>query len=118
MLVVHRLGVSQSDCIVGLGGELDLPYEMVKYDRAPRAGPRGLQGPSIPCGAGPVIQDGDRSGADRPLGSSRAATCQLRRISRWMVERCRPRRSAMRGTDIFASHSWKMSFRSSKVRWL
>ncbi len=33
MLTVHHLGVSQSDRIVWLCEELEIPYELVRYDR-------------------------------------------------------------------------------------
>jgi glutathione S-transferase len=59
MLTVHHLGISQSDRIVWLCEELKVPYEMVKYDRAPN----GLAPPEYkalhPAGTAPVITDGD-----------------------------------------------------------
>ena len=35
MLTVHHLGISQSDRIVWLCEELEIPYELKKYDRDP-----------------------------------------------------------------------------------
>lgn len=59
MITVHHLGVSQSDRIVWLMEELDLPYELQWYDRgedflAP-ADYRALH----PAGTAPIITDGD-----------------------------------------------------------
>ena len=60
MLTVHHLGVSQSDRVVWLCEELEIPYELVRYDRDPvtRLAPpeyRALH----PFGTAPVITDGD-----------------------------------------------------------
>jgi glutathione S-transferase len=60
MLVVHHLGISQSDRIVWLCEELGIPYELVRYQRDPvtRLAPpeyRALH----PFGTAPVITDGD-----------------------------------------------------------
>ena len=60
MITIHHLGVSQSDRIVWLMEELELPYELKWYDRgedmlAPAAY-RALH----PLGTAPVIHDGDR----------------------------------------------------------
>jgi len=59
MIVIHHLGVSQSDRIVWLMEELGLPYELKWYDRgadflAP-AEYRALH----PAGTAPIIEDGD-----------------------------------------------------------
>lgn len=59
MITIHHLGVSQSDRIVWLMEELDLPYELKWYDRgddflAP-AQYRALH----PAGTAPIITDGD-----------------------------------------------------------
>lgn len=58
MLIVHHLGVSQSERIVWLCEELGLQYELKKYDRSPVFSPPELQA-LHPIGAAPVIQDGD-----------------------------------------------------------
>jgi len=60
MLIVHHLGISQSDRIVWLCEELDIPYELIRYARDPvtRMAPpeyRALH----PFGTAPVITDGD-----------------------------------------------------------
>ena len=60
MLTVHHLGKSQSERIVWLCEELDLPYELKVYDRHPvtrlaQADYKALH----PIGAAPVITDGD-----------------------------------------------------------
>ncbi len=60
MLVVHHLGISQSDRIVWLCEELAIPYELIRYDRdsVTRMAPpeyRALH----PFGTAPVITDGD-----------------------------------------------------------
>ena len=59
MITIHHLGVSQSERIVWLMEELDLPYELTWYDRgsdflAP-AEYRALH----PAGTAPIITDGD-----------------------------------------------------------
>ena len=60
MLTVHHLGVSQSERIVWLCEELDLPYELKVYDRdaVTRLAPPEYKA-LHPIGAAPVIQDGD-----------------------------------------------------------
>jgi glutathione S-transferase len=60
MLIVHHLGISQSDRIVWLCEELGIPYELIRYERDPvtRLAPpeyRALH----PFGTAPVITDGD-----------------------------------------------------------
>jgi glutathione S-transferase len=60
MLIIHHLGVSQSDRIVWLMEELGLPYELVWHQR----GPDGLAQASYlalhPAATAPVVQDSDR----------------------------------------------------------
>jgi glutathione S-transferase len=60
MLTVHHLGVSQSDRIVWLCEELEIPYDFVKYDRDPvtRLAPVAYKA-LHPCETAPVITDGD-----------------------------------------------------------
>ena len=60
MLTVHHLGISQSDRIVWLCEELELPYTFVKYDRDPmtRMAPAAYKA-LHPFGTAPVINDGD-----------------------------------------------------------
>jgi glutathione S-transferase len=60
MLTVHHLGISQSERIVWLCEELDIPYDLVRYerDKVTRLAPaqyRALH----PAGTAPVITDGD-----------------------------------------------------------
>lgn len=60
MIVVHHLGVSQSERIVWLFEELGLPYQLERYDRDPvtRLAPpeyRKLH----PIGIAPIITDGE-----------------------------------------------------------
>tara|TARA_R110000823_G_scaffold47903_9_gene121830 strand:+ start:17183 stop:17827 length:645 start_codon:yes stop_codon:yes gene_type:complete len=59
MITVHHLGVSQSDRIVWLLEELELPYELKWYDR----GEDFLAPPEYralhPVGTAPIITDGD-----------------------------------------------------------
>lgn len=59
MLTVHHLGKSQSERIVWLCEELDLPYELKVYDRDPvtRLAPPEYKA-LHPMGAAPVIDDG------------------------------------------------------------
>lgn len=60
MLIVHHLGVSQSERIVWLCEELGIPYELKLYDRDPvtRMGPPEYKA-LHPMGTAPIITDGD-----------------------------------------------------------
>ena len=60
MLIVHHLGVSQSERIVWLCEELGIAYELKLYDRDPvtRAGPPAYKA-LHPVGTAPIITDGD-----------------------------------------------------------
>lgn len=59
MITIHHLGVSQSDRVVWLMEELNLPYELKWYDR----GEDFLAPPEYralhPVGTAPIITDGD-----------------------------------------------------------
>jgi glutathione S-transferase len=58
MLTVHHLGVSQSDRIVWLCEELEIPYDLVRYERDPvtRLAPAAYKA-LHPYGTAPVIED-------------------------------------------------------------
>lgn len=60
MITVHHLGISQSDRIVWLCEELEIPYDLVRYDRDPvtRLAPAEYKA-LHPSGTAPVITDGD-----------------------------------------------------------
>lgn len=60
MLTVHHLGVSQSERIVWLCEELEIPYTLKRYDRDPvtRMGPPEYKA-LHPLGTAPIITDGD-----------------------------------------------------------
>ena len=60
MLTVHHLGVSQSERIVWLCEELEIPYELKRYARDPvtRLAPAEYKA-LHPIGTAPVITDGD-----------------------------------------------------------
>ena len=60
MLVVHHLGISQSERIVWLCEELEIPYQLVHYERDPvtRLAPASYRA-LHPFGTAPVITDGD-----------------------------------------------------------
>jgi glutathione S-transferase len=60
MLTVHHLGISQSERIVWLCEELDLTYELKRYDRdkVTRLAPPPLKA-LHPMGTAPVITDGN-----------------------------------------------------------
>jgi glutathione S-transferase len=60
MLIVHHLGVSQSDRIVWLCEELEIPYELKRYERDPetRLAPPDYRA-LTPFGTAPVVSDGD-----------------------------------------------------------
>jgi glutathione S-transferase len=59
MITIHHLGVSQSDRVVWLLEELEMPYELKWYDR----GADFLAPPEYralhPAGTAPIISDGD-----------------------------------------------------------
>jgi glutathione S-transferase len=60
MLILHHLGLSQSDRVVWLLEELGVPYQLRWYNR----GADGLMPPEYlalhPAATAPVLQDGDR----------------------------------------------------------
>jgi glutathione S-transferase len=58
MLTVHHLGVSQSERVVWLCEELEIPYELKRYDRDRGAAPPEYKA-LHPAGVAPVITDGD-----------------------------------------------------------
>jgi glutathione S-transferase len=60
MLTVHHLGISQSDRIVWLCEELEVPYRLLRYERDPvtRLAPADYKA-LHPFGTAPVITDGD-----------------------------------------------------------
>ena len=60
MLTVHHLGISQSERIVWLCEELEIPYQLVRYDRDPdtRLAPKEYKA-LHPFGTAPVITDGE-----------------------------------------------------------
>jgi glutathione S-transferase len=59
MLVIHHLGISQSERIVWLCEELNVPYQLIRYERDPatRLAPPEYKG-LHPAGNAPVIVDG------------------------------------------------------------
>lgn len=60
MLTVHHLGISQSDRIVWLCEELDIPYKLVRYERVGGMGGGPAEYKALyPFGTAPVITDGD-----------------------------------------------------------
>jgi glutathione S-transferase len=59
MLTVHHLGKSQSERIVWLCEELELPYELVLYEREPIGAAPPAYKALHPYGTAPVITDGD-----------------------------------------------------------
>lgn len=60
MLTVHHLGKSQSERIVWLCEELDIPYELKRYTRDPVTMLAPTDYKALhPIGAAPVITDGD-----------------------------------------------------------
>ncbi len=60
MLTIHHLGISQSERVVWLCEELDIPYELKHYTRDPvtRLSPPELKA-LHPAGTAPVMDDGD-----------------------------------------------------------
>ncbi len=62
MLTVHHLGKSQSERIVWLCEELDIPYELKHYARAPVMAPAGYRALD-PVGLPPVITNTTKEGS-------------------------------------------------------
>ncbi|HEY4040284.1 MAG TPA: glutathione S-transferase family protein [Rhodopila sp.] len=59
MVTVHHLGVSQSERIVWLFEELEIPYELKRYERDPASGLAPAAYKALhPMGIAPVITDG------------------------------------------------------------
>src|ERR1700733_5115182 len=59
MITVHHLGVSQSQRIVWLFEELEIPYRLKRYDRDPASGLAPAAYKTLhPMGIAPVITDG------------------------------------------------------------
>ncbi|MBL9015948.1 MAG: glutathione S-transferase [Myxococcales bacterium] len=65
MITVHHLNNSRSQRVLWLLEELELPYEIVKYERDPKTllAPPSLQA-IHPLGKSPVITDGDKTIAE------------------------------------------------------
>jgi glutathione S-transferase len=59
MLVVHHLGVSQSERVVWLCEELGIPYELVRHAREPSFAAPPAYKAIHPAGMAPTIVDGD-----------------------------------------------------------
>jgi glutathione S-transferase len=59
MITVHHLGVSQSERIVWLFEELEIPYQLRRYERDPASGLAPSSYKALhPMGIAPVITDG------------------------------------------------------------
>ena len=60
MITIHHLGISQSERIIWLCEEYDIPYEVVRHERDPetRLAPESYKA-LHPMGTAPVIADGD-----------------------------------------------------------
>ncbi len=59
MLTVHHLAISQSERIVWLCEELELPYQLVRYSRDPETGLAPADYKALhPAGTAPIITDG------------------------------------------------------------
>jgi glutathione S-transferase len=58
MLTVHHLAKSQSERIVWLCEELELPYDFVRYEREPSGAAPAAYKALSPFGTAPVLQDG------------------------------------------------------------
>jgi glutathione S-transferase len=71
MLTVHHLGKSQSERIVWLCEELELPYELKIYARAPVMAPEDYRA-LHPIGSAPVITDTTTDGREITLAESAA----------------------------------------------
>ncbi|KAK5937682.1 hypothetical protein PMZ80_009811 [Knufia obscura] len=62
MLILHHLGISQSERIVWLLEELELPYELVVHTRSPVTSPESLKSqPGNATGKAPFFEDTDEN---------------------------------------------------------
>jgi glutathione S-transferase len=61
MLTVHHLGASQSERIVWLCEELEIPYRLERYDREPNSSAPPTYKALHAIGTAPIITDGDIS---------------------------------------------------------
>lgn len=60
MIVVHHLGVSQSERVVWLMEELGIDYKLVKHNREPLMSPESLKSlPGNKTGKAPFIEDSE-----------------------------------------------------------
>jgi glutathione S-transferase len=59
MLTIHHLGTSQSERIVWLCEELDVPYELIRYERLPTQAAPPEYKALHPLGTAPTITDGN-----------------------------------------------------------
>jgi glutathione S-transferase len=59
MLTVHHLGTSQSERIVWLCEELDIPYDLIRYEREETKAAPAAYKALHPMGTAPIITDGD-----------------------------------------------------------
>ncbi|AOR76379.1 glutathione S-transferase family protein [Novosphingobium resinovorum] len=60
MIVIHHLGISQSDRIIWLCEELEVPYELKLYKRDPETGLAPAEYRALtPFGTAPIISDGE-----------------------------------------------------------
>jgi len=62
MLILHHLGISQSERIVWLLEELELPYKLVRHTRSPILSPESLKSqPGNALGRAPFLEDTDEN---------------------------------------------------------
>jgi glutathione S-transferase len=87
---VHHLNNSRSQRVLWLLEELQVPYEVVRYQRNPRTrlAPPALKG-VYPLGKSPVIEDGERKFAETGL------------IVEYLVDHYGPHLAPERGTEPF-----------------
>jgi len=90
LIRVHHLNNSRSQRVLWLLEELQVPYEVVPYQRDPRTmlAPAALR-KVFPLGKAPVIEDGGRTLAETGL------------IVEYLVECHGPQLAPARGTDAF-----------------
>jgi glutathione S-transferase len=60
VLQVHHMEISQSERILFLCEELNIPYNLIRHKRSPLLAPKSLHLPSNPTGKSPFLEDPDQ----------------------------------------------------------
>ncbi|KAF2130070.1 glutathione S-transferas-like protein [Dothidotthia symphoricarpi CBS 119687] len=111
VLVVHHLGLSQSERILFLCEELGIQYQMIKYNRDPILAPMSLKGhPGNLSGQAPLIEDPETG----VTLSESGAICEyiLAKYANTNV----PRLSKQYGEEGYADYLFWLHFASASLQ--